>query len=808
MTTVVQDFRYSMRMLGKNPGVTLIAVVALMLGIGLTTTMFSIVYGALFRGLPFEQAEHIMHLERNNLEDDIESMEVTLHDYRDWREQQSSFTDLAGFWQGTINISGNEGRPERYNGAFMAGDPFGILRVGALKGRTLQPGDDDLAAPMVAVIGYDVWQNRYDGRDDAIGSIIRVNGEPTEIVGVMPEGFAFPMSEEVWVPMRVDIDTITRGEGMTLEVYGRLNAGVSVDQAAAEFATIANRLAMEYPESNEGVGAVMKPYTEEYIGDEVSMLLFTMLAAVFLVLLIACANVANLLLARAVQRSKEVAVRSALGATRARVIGQFLTETFAVTIVGAVFGLAIAWLGVRLFNNAIVDTDPPFWIDIRIDLVAIAFVMTLVVIATVLAGVFPAIRASGADINEVLKDESRGSSSLRIGKMSKALVTAEIALSCGLLVAAGLMIKSVVQLRTIDYAFHVDVATARVGLFPADYPDQERRVQFFDELTGRLAAQPGVAAAALGTALPGLGSGGNRFGVEGQVYAEDSDYPLTRWAAVTPGYFETFGLAVREGGRDFTVQDTEANLPVAIVNETFAQKFFPGESPIGRRIRVGASESEEPWRTIVGVAPDMMMQGIGNNDTGEEGIYVPVAQEDQRFMSIIVRGENASMALAPVMRDVVLAIDPDLPLYWVNTLDERIAEATWFFNVFGVLFMVFGGAALFLGAVGLYGVMSFAVTQRTQEVGIRMALGANHTDVIKLIMKQGLWQLGIGLTAGLGIAALLSRGLEVVLYEVEPWDPMLFAFVAMILAVAGLAASFIPARRAAAVDPVVALRYE
>ncbi len=800
MTTFVQDFRYSLRKLTKQPGVTAISVLALTLGIGLTTTMFSIVYGALHRGLPFSEPHRIMHLERNNLAEDIQSMEVTVHDYYDWREQQTSFNDLAAFYSGTTNLSGSEGRPERFDGAFMTDNAFSVLGVQPFLGRAFQEGDDDPGAAAVVVLGYDAWQNRFGGDTDVLGRTVRLNSEPTTVIGVMPEGFRFPISEDLWLPMKQDPLELERGTGITLEVYGRLNDGVSMDEAAVEFATIAKRLEMEYPETNEGVGSVIKPYTKEYIGDEVTALLYTMLAAVFLVLLIACTNVANLLLARAIQRSKEVAIRASLGATRFRIIMQFLTETLVVAMVGAVLGLGIAWTGVRLFNNAIADTQPPFWIDIKIDGIIVLFVVGLTVITTIVAGVLPALRASGANVNEVLKDESRGSSSLRIGKLSKALVTAEIALSCGLLVGAGLMAKSVVQLRTFDYPFEANLYTARLGLFKGDYPDQASRTQFFEELRMRLGGLAGVEAAALGTALPGLGSGGVRFALEGDAYERDQDYPTARWAAVTPGYFDAFGVELSQG-RDFGVQDAQDNLPVAIVNQSFA------ESPLGRRIRQGTSDTVA-WMTIIGIAPDMMMDGLDNDDPEPEGIYVAVAQNDLRFMSLAVRATAAPMALAGAIRTAVNTIDADLPLYWVDTLDGRVGQAYWFYNVFGVLFMVFGGAALFLAAVGLYGVMSFSVSRRTQEIGIRMALGADDRDVVGLIMKQGLWQLGIGLTLGLGVAALLSRGLEIVLFQVEPWDPMIFVVISGVLLLVGLAANFIPAKRATRVDPVVALRYE
>ena len=594
MPSLAKDLRFAARMLAKNPGVTAISVLALMLGIGLTTTMFSIVYGALYRGLPFDEPHRIMHLERNNLAQDITSMEVTVHDFHDWREQQTSFTDLAGFFTGTVNLSGGEGRPERFDGAFITAAGFRILGAGALRGRTFQEEDDDPGAPPVAVIGYSVWQNRFNSDPDIIGRTVKINSEQTTIVGVMADDFRFPFNQQMWLPMKQDPVALPRGEGSTLEVFGRLEPGVSLDQAGVAMNTIAQRLAEAYPETNEGVGVAIKPYTEEYIDEEPAAMLYTMLAAVFLVLLIACANVANLLLARAAVRGKEVAIRSALGASRIRVVAQFLTEVFGIAATGAVLGLALAWVGIRLFNNAIAPTEPPFWIDIRLDWMALAFAIGLTLLATVLAGVLPALRASGANVNEILKDETRGTSSLRIGKLSKGLVVAEIALSCGLLVAAGLMIKSVVQLRNIDYGFPADeVLTARIGLFEEDYPTEQSRLAFFEELVTRLGAVPGVRAATVGSSMPAVPMDGSNFGIEGKTYAADRDYPDAGLAVITPGYFDTFGVGVRQG-RDVTAQDGNESVPVAIVNETFARKFFPGEDPLGRRIPMGASDSEEP----------------------------------------------------------------------------------------------------------------------------------------------------------------------------------------------------------------------
>ncbi len=806
MHSVLKSIRYGVRMVLRNPGLAVISIVALTLGIGLTTTMFSIVYGALYRGLPFEESHRLMHVGRNNLAEDIEDMGVTIHDFVDWREQQTSFEAIAGFYQGTVNVAGSEGRPDRYDGAFMSANTFQLIGAQPLLGRTFRAGEDRPEAEPVIILGYSAWRDRYGSDPDVIGRVVRVNGEQTTIVGVMPEGFAFPIAEEVWVPLRMNPLEIERGQGYTLSVFGRLKDGVSLDQVHAEFSAIARRLELEYPETNEGVGVVIKPYTERFIGDEPARLLWTMMAAVFGVLLIACANVANLLLARATVRSREVAVRTALGASRARVVAQLLTETLVLSALGGLLGLGVAWIGVNLFNRSIVNTDPPFWIDIKVDPVAVLFVIALVLVSSVIAGIFPAVQSSGADVNEILKDESRGSSSLRIGKFSRGLVVAEIALSFGLLVGAGLMIRSVAKLRTIDYGFAPqEIFSARVGLFDSDYPDDPSRVRFFDEMRERLAALPGVRSAAIASNLPGLGSGRWRVGVEGKTYDRDQDYPMARGNSVSPGYFESFGASVLQG-RDFTAQDRAETLPVAIVNQSFVQAFFPGESPVGRRFRVGDSTSEEPWVTIVGVVPDLFMGGPENEFP--EGFYLPMAQKVARFMFMLARTDANPMALAPLVRDEVVAVDENLPIYWVRTLEQAIAENTWFYTVFGTLFVVFGGVALFLAAIGLYGVMSFAVSRRTKEVGVRMALGAERGDVLKLVLKQGLWQLAIGVVLGIGFGALLSRGLQEFLFEVGAMDPMTFVAIAVVLVSTGILASLIPARRATRVDPMVALRYE
>ena len=801
--SLLKDLRHGARKLVHNPGFSAISVITLALGIGLTTTMFSIVYGALMRGLPFEHGERVVSIRRANPARDQKQLEVSLHDLADYRAQQRSFEGLGAFTNGTMSVSGAE-KPERFDGAYISANGFELIRAKPLLGRTFRPGEDAVGAPALVVLGYEIWQSRYGGDRGVLGRTVRVNGEPAEVIGVMPEGFEFPTSEKLWVPLRQPLPA-KRGDGNDVFVYGRLKPGVSLDRANVEIAGIARRLATQYPESNRDLTAFVEPYTKSFIGDEPTALLQTMLFAVFLVLLIACANVANLLLSQAAMRAKEVGICTAMGASRARIVMQFLVEPLAMAMVAAVIGVGLSFWGVELFNDAIASTDPPFWIDIRIDGPILLFVLGITLFATFVSGVLPAIRASGANVNEVLKDEARGSSSFRGGMISRALVVFEIALSVGLLVAAGLTIKSVTRLRTIDFGFPTrSIFTARVALPETVYGDSAAQVRFFDQLYGRLGDIRGVEGYTLTGMLPVLGAPTQTFAVEGKAYARDSDYPETHYVTTYPGYFRTFQVALE--GRDFGSGDTRTSEPVAIVSHTFATKHFGSANPVGRRFRLGDAKSTEPWRTVVGVVPDMWNDGLENEKP--ESVYLPFAQSPQRFMSVTLRTRGNPAAMTAPVRALVTGLDPDLPIYFVKTLQERIDEESWFFRVFGALFMIMGAVALVLAAVGLYGVMAFNVARRTREMGVRMALGAQPRDVVRLIMRQGLIQLGIGLVLGSGLAFLLAKGLKVILFQVSFLDPVVVGLTFAVLIAAALVATLVPAMRATRVDPMVALRYE
>jgi len=806
MESLLRDLRYGARMIRKTPGTSLVAVLALSFGIGLTTLMFSIIYGALIRGLPFDEPQEIVLIDRTNLQQGRNSIGVSIHDFEDWQVAQRTFDEMAVFSTSAVNLSDEDGSPERLDGALMTPSAFRATGVQPLLGRIHTDEEEQPDGARVMLVGWGVWQQRFGAAPDIIGRTVRVNGEATTIIGVMPRGFGFPNAHNAWLPLREDADRIQRGEGRWLRAFGRLRDGTTVAQAQADLEQVAARIARDHPALNESVGVRVRPFTESTIGSEERTVLWTMFGAVIFVLLIACANVANLLLARALIRSKEVGVRTALGASRLNVAMQFLTESFALALAGLATGTVLAWFGVRMFNNAIAGTRPPFWIDIRIDAAPLLVAFGATMLATLASGAIPALRAARANTQEILKDESRGSSSLRMGRLSRALVMAEMALSVGLLAGAGLMIRSVVQLHTIDMGFDASrVYTTRLQLPATQYADAEARQRFVDQLELRLTGVQGIESAAIGTALPGMSWGETSFALEGEAYMEDRDLPVAVNTLVTPDYFTSLGVDVLSG-RAFTAQDRMGALPVAVVTRAFERRFFDNTSAVGRRIRLGGRDSEAPWLTIVGVAPDMFAAGL--DDTDHSAIYRPMAQSNANNFAIVARTRGSAEALAPAIRAAVSAIDPDLPLYSEGSLDRVLERQYWFYGVFGALFIAFGAAALFLASVGLYGVMAFSVSQRRREMGVRMAMGANAHDLLGLVLRQGMTQTAVGLVLGTAFALGVSRLLAAILFQVEPRDPAVFAAIVVVLVATATLACWIPARRAARVDPLEALRSE
>jgi predicted permease len=802
MNGLFADLRFGARMLLKRPGTTALAIAALALGIGLTTTMFSIVNGAILRGLPFEESERILHIERMNPTQGNSTFEVSGHDFVDYRSRQQVFSDFAAFARTSVVVSGQGINADRLRGVRMTASTLKLLRIAPIRGRDFNESDERPGAAAVMIISHSVWENLFQRDPAAVGKVFRVNGIPTEVVGVMPPRFAFPVREDVWQPLQLTLAP-RRGEGQTFEVIGRLKPDVTPARASADMAAVAAQLAGQYPE-NKNITTEVKSYIREFIGGDVIATLFTMLGAVFGVMLIACANVTNLQLARALERSREIAIRAAIGAERWRIVRQLVVEGLLLSVAGAVIGLLIAWTGVTLFNRAIVDTNPPFWIDIRLDLAVMTFVAALAVTGALLSSVLPAMKVTRVGTGDVLKDQGRGTTSLRSGVLSRVLVGVSVALSCALLLVSGLMIKSVVQMGRITHSYAIDdVLMARTSLDEARYTADPAIAEAANRLELALARIPGVRRAAVASVEPGNG-GTYYLTKEGQTFERPEDQPAVRRIAASPAYFDVLHIKATTG-RVLTDDDRAGGLPVAVVTQDFADKYFPRENPVGKRVRLGRN-LQLPWWTIVGVVPTF--DSAREGDAVTETAIVPMTQAPQRDLTMLLSAGATPLNAAPGLRAAVRAIDQDLPVANMDSLATFVHRRGWAFRVFGTLFMTFGAAALVMAAAGLYGVLAFGVRLRTQEIGVRMALGADRRQVIGMILRQGLRVVGIGLVIGLGIGALLGPAMSELFFNVQPTDPTVFGTTAAVLLATGLVASLVPARKAASVDPLVALRQD
>src|SRR5262245_44944843 len=705
MENILTDIRSGIRMLIKYPTLSFVAVLTLGLGIGMSTTVFCVVNGGLFKGLPFPNPDRVVAVVETRLSQNQPRQSVKVQDLEVWLARQTSFEKIGAFGFQPINLASEDGRPERFSGAQLTVGAFEAIGVEPVLGRGFRAGDDRPGAAPVMLISDDLWRERYQGSPDIIGTSIRANGTFRTVIGVMPAKFAFPVVERAWIPLSIDPLATTREQGPSYPVVARLKSNVSIAQAKAQLSTLASALEAEFPTTNRGVGADVMPYAMYIFGPEIYGLLYTMLGAGVGVLLIACVNVSNLLVARASLRRREVAVRMALGAGSRRVVRQHLTEVVVLAIVGAIVGVVLSVFGMRWFIQELSVSPPPFWVTFDLDYRVMLFVLGLIVLASVFAGGLPAMHSARVDAGAMLKDDSRGSTSASLGRFSSGLVVAEMAVSCGLLIAAGLMIKSVVQLRNLPMPFAIDnVLTARVDLPKGSYPDSAASIRFFELLLPRLRQTPGVEAATLSDGLPAAGNGTVPIRIEGKTYIDDSDSPLAREGIVTPGYFETFQTRLI-AGREFAAGDDAAHPPVAIVNESFARLHFPGMDAVGRLMKRARPGSNEPWMTIVGVVPDLVMEGIGNNNASPVGYYISIAQSDvANGVRIAVRARGEPSAMTALVRSAVAGLDEDLAIFEVLTMRRVIDRQTWFYNVFGTFFMAFGFCALCLAAAGLYGV--------------------------------------------------------------------------------------------------------
>jgi predicted permease len=803
-----RQFRFAVRAVLRTPGQSILAVVALGLGIGVTSTAFSVVYGTVIKGLPFDRSERLMVLDRRALAgagERADGLPNRVHQLADWSRRQRSFEALAAFATTGVNLSSAGSVPERLAGAYLSPNTFDLLRVRPQLGRGFESSDARAGAPQVVVVGHSVWQGRFGGASDIVGRTVQLNGALTTIVGVMPREFGFPLNQSIWLPLDIDPLQAPRGQGRVLTVFGRLTDEASIESARTEFEVLTRDLAANAPADYGSTTVLIRPYWRRFLGPDAAVPgLYAMLVAVFGVLLVACANVANLLLARAIVRTRELALRVALGASRAQVAAQVLAEAGVVAAAGGIFGLGLAWIGIDAFRRVAVDTNPPFWMEFALSGPVVAFVVAMVVISALASGIVPALRSSRPNLNEVLNDAPRAGSSLGLGRAGRVLVTAQLALSIALLLPSSTMVKSILQLQAHEYGFAVDdVLTGLVTLPAADYPDAQRQLAFYDQLERQLAAGGGVRSAALASALPGQPGSWVSLEIEGRSASHDRDRPAAQETAVSAGSFQTYGVRVLEG-REFRASDVASTQPVAIVNRRFIERYFSDRRAIGQRIRlVDPGLPVQPWRVIVGVVPDTP---VGRrNENRDWGVYVPLAQAPARGINLIVRAAGDPRQLAPWIRRTVASLDSGMPVGAVFTMREVIFRTVWSTFLFGSLFASFGVVSLILSVVGLYGVVAFSTNCRAHEIGVRVALGAAPARIVRLILRQGAWQLGIGAVVGTAGGYALSSVFVRVEPGIQVFDPQPHAIVLGILAAVTLVAYLVPAMRATRHEPASVL---
>jgi putative ABC transport system permease protein len=803
MDSLLQDLRYSLRLLLKNPGFAAVAVLALALGIGANTAIFSVVNAVLLRPLPYTEPDRLMLVISSNPTRGFARFAVSPPDFLDWSAQSRSFEAMAAMDTSPFNLTQGK-EPERLRGARVSASFHGIMRAKPALGRDFLPEDDRDGAELVVLISHDLWTRLFASDPGIVGRTVALNGRQRTIIGIMPKGYTFPSRSELWVPLAFEKDDLNSRGGHYLTVIGRLKPETSMATARAELGTITSQLQKQYPDTNTGWGAIVEPLSEAIVGN-VRPALLVLLGSVAFVLLIACANVANLLLARASERQREVAIRLAMGAGRPRLMRQLLTESAVLGLLGGVCGLLIALWGTDLLVAAGQDNLPRFR-EVSVDGRVLAFTFGLSLLTGLVFGVVPALQASRPNLNETLKEGGRGTTSGRSrSRLRNVLVIGEIALALILLTGAGLMLKSFLRLSSVDPGFRTDhLLTMDVALPDAKYPDDVRQAAFIRQALERLRALPGVESAAAITTMPlGGQMESHSFVIEGRAEQGPSERASANYDAVSAGYFRAMGIPILKG-RDVLESDAAGAPRVAIVSETFVKRFFPGEDPIGRRIDI--NNGPDAWREIVGVVADVKHQAL--DEKVRPHVYEPLAQDPATWMTYALRTAGEPLGLATAARQAILAIDSEQPVAEVKTAETLVSESITQPRFAMLLLSVFASVALVLAGLGTYGVLAYTVSQRTHEFGVRMALGARRREVLGLVVRQGLLLAGIGVGIGLLAAVGASRLLSGLLFGVSPTDPLTYAGVALLLCATALLACLVPARRATLVDPMTALRCE
>lgn len=810
-----QDLRYGVRMLLKHPGFTFVAVLTLALGIGVNTALFSVVNAVLLRPLPYAEPERLVQVYEANAQQGYERFSFSLANFVDHRDQQTGFEQMSAYFRRDANLTG-AGEPERVQVAVVSASFFPLLRVQPLLGRGFLTEEGTLGKHRVAVLSYGLWQRRFGADPGILNQPVTLSGNVYTVVGVLPADFQFPdpfgsnpLSEaapkvDLLAPLAYDPKDLGDRGSHFLQVLARLKPGVELGQAQTELRAIAGRLEKQYPDRNKGWTVNAFALQDEVVRT-VRPALLLLLAAVAFVLLIACANVSNLLLARAAARQKEMAIRLALGAPRARLLRLLLTESLLLALAGGAAGLALAYCAMRAFIS-FSPANVPRTDEISLDGMALLFTFGITLLTSIAFGLLPTLQASKPGVHTTLKEGGRqGGNRAGRPRTRRLLVVAEVALSLLLLIGAGLMIRTFISFQRVNPGFRTEnLLTMKLALPFKKYPKPEQQVAFYQQVIERVRGLPGVQGVGAVSDLPLAEGGVFSFIIEGRASASAQDDPVAVWRAINPDYFRTMDMRLRRG-REFTEHDHPGAVEVIVINETMAASFWPGEDPIGKRIQIYDMQPM-PWREIVGVVNDTKEAGLGAPTRPE--IYVPFSQRPRAAMTLIAHTAAGPEQLAGAMRAAVQAVDPEQPVYRVSTMEQffsaevAVPRATMF--LMGALAV----AALVLAAVGIYGVMAHAVTQQTHEIGIRTALGATQRDVLRLVVGQGMTLTLIGVVIGLVGAFALTRLMTSLLFGVSATDPATFTVIALLLTGVALFACYIPARRATKVDPLAALRYE
>ncbi len=806
---MLQDLRFAFRMIASHRWFSLAVMVTLALGIGINTTVFTLVNAVLFKPVPVPGGDRIVTVAHYNPAQPRQRMNIAWPDYLEYKAQNRSFEGLEAiaFNETIISEAGNP--PERFRLARITTGLYTLIPVPPILGRGFTPADGQPGAPKVILLGHGVWKNRYAGDPAVIGRTVRVNNQPATIIGVMPEGFKFPNNEDLWMPLVPDAD-LEKRSSQWLQLFALLKPGTGIAAASADLSVIASRLAAAHPDTNKDTAALVRTFHETYNGDQIKLVFLMMLGAVGFVLLIACANVANMMLSRAVTRGREIAVRVAMGASRWQIIRQLLVESVLLSSLGGLLGFGLASFGVHAFDLASRDVGKPYWVIFDMDWRAGAYFAALSVLSGIIFGLVPALRASRVDLNTAMKDGTPGGGSHR-GRLTGALVVLQFALTVVLLAGAGLMVRSFFAAQSLNaFVRPESLFTARIQLPEGKgerYEQPESRRQFYELLLPELRALPGVTQVAAAASFPGLGASRNGLEIEGRPNSDPKQPPRASMIVQTPNYLAVLGVPLLQG-RGFTETDGDPGKEVVVVSRSFAALYWPDTDPLGKRFRFLDNDKPRAWLTVVGVCADLVQDP--NEKNALPLVHVPYRQEPWGWMGLLLRSAGDPSALAGPVRATVQKIDGDLPLFEVRTLSAALAKQRWFLSVFGTMFSVFALTGLLMASVGIYAVVAQHTARRTREIGIRMALGATVGNIARLVLSRGLFQLGAGLVLGLAGAFAATQGMDKIgfLIGTSAHDPVVFASITALLGLIGVIACWLPARKAARINPTEALRRE